>query len=220
MHVGGDHDRIAALVRHRAHATDRLTAVVAVVREDCASAPAPAIVVEAVADGWWYTAPIPGARRVVVRFGDTDLGVRGARDAARFVDALGRTRHVGPLVDGDAWSIPPTLHAAGSTRLTTPAGPGWLAVGDAAAAFDPLSAQGILTALLMGREAGRTVAAIIGGAREPEALASYVATYGEVVAQYRHELAAAYTAETRWADQPFWARRRARSAEPYAAVMS
>ena len=38
-----------------------------------------------------------------------------------------------------------------------PSGAGWLAAGDAAASFDPLSSQGILTAVLMGREAARHV---------------------------------------------------------------
>ena len=86
---------------------------------------------------------------------------------------------------------------AGTAHLDPPVGPGWLAAGDAAASFDPLSSQGILTAVLMGREAARHI-------DEP---AAYAARYGEIVAAYERERRAMYGREQRWPAAPFWARR-------------
>ena len=44
--------------------------------------------------------------------------------------------------------------AANSSRLNYVSGRGWLAVGDAAMAFDPLSSQGLVQALASGIRAG------------------------------------------------------------------
>ena len=63
--------------------------------------------------------------------------------------------------------------------------------------FDPLSSQGILTAVLMGREAARCV-------DDPD---TFVARYAEIVAAYERERDAMYRREQRWPTAPFWARR-------------
>ena len=48
--------------------------------------------------------------------------------------------------------------AADSSCLEVVEGDGWCAVGDAAAAYDPLSSQGITTALASGAWAGQAIA--------------------------------------------------------------
>jgi flavin-dependent dehydrogenase len=45
--------------------------------------------------------------------------------------------------------------------LERPAGPGYFAVGDAAAVLDPASSHGVLRALLSGMLAGQLIAAVI-----------------------------------------------------------
>ena len=47
--------------------------------------------------------------------------------------------------------------AANSSRLDCVSGRGWLAVGDAAMAFDPLSSQGLVQALASGIRAGEAL---------------------------------------------------------------
>jgi len=89
---------------------------------------------------------------------------------------------------------------ASTSHLDRIAGPGWLAVGDAAVAFDPLSSQGIVTALVMGREAGRVAA----GLQDP---AGYVESYEALLREHLALKSAYYAMETRWPDSPFWARR-------------
>ncbi len=189
--------RRAAYARRRGArlvADDRLTAVVAVYadRDDEHDT---MTMVEAVETGWWYTSAIPGSRRVVALLTDGDLLPAGVRSTERFDEQLRRTRHIAALVHGRPG--PPTLFAAGTSHLDPPAGDGWLAVGDAAASFDPLSSQGILTAVLMG-------GAVATGIDEPD---GYVGRYRAILDHYRAEQRATYALERRWPDAPFWARR-------------
>ena len=99
---------------------------------------------------------------------------------------------------------------AGSARLDRFAGDGWLAAGDAAVAFDPLSSQGILTALYTGMKAGQALAAHL--TDDSSALDAYAARLEEIHAAYRRNYAHFYAYERRWADRPFWRRRLQESA--------
>ncbi|WP_457034146.1 NAD(P)/FAD-dependent oxidoreductase, partial [Kitasatospora sp. P5_F3] len=167
--------------------------------------------VEAVADGWWYTAPLPGGRRLLAYFTDADL--TGPLGPAEFHCLLGRTRHVAPraaahpLPEGAA----PRRAPAHSAHLDTPVGAGWLAVGDAATAFDPVSSQGILTALHTGMTGGLALHAHLDG--DPAALDSYRTNVRALLAAYRRNHHAVYALERRWADRPFWQRRHIPSTE-------
>jgi flavin-dependent dehydrogenase len=155
--------------------------------------------VEAVEAGWWYTCPIPQHRRVVAFLTDADLLAAELRTSSGFDRSVRRTTHVAPLL-GPVAPMAPLVVAAGTAHLEPLWGDGWLAVGDAAASFDPLSSQGILTAVLMGRESARCV-------DDPTAFA---ARYREIVDYYEAERLAIYRLEERWPTAPFWARRQRR----------
>ncbi|WP_030240387.1 tryptophan 7-halogenase [Streptomyces sp. NRRL S-350] len=166
--------------------------------------------VEATADGWWYTTPVP-AGRLVAHLTDTDLADPALRTPQGFRAALGRTDHVRRrVVEGGPGSTPvPRWAPAHGLRLTPSAGPGWVATGDAALAFDPLSSQGILTALHTGARAGRAVAGCLADERRTETvLADYAALLDGIADAYRRNHAYAYDEERRWPASPFWARRR------------
>ncbi len=162
-------------------------------------------VVEAVPGGWWYTALVPGWRRVVAFMTDSDLVPPGARTRAGFGAALARTEHVAPLLAGAA--IDPQTEPAHGSRLDPPAGDRWLAVGDAALAFDPLSSQGILTALYTGMLGAQALDAFLGG--HHAALDRYRERLAAIAAAYRRNRLHAYAGESRWPGSPFWSRRRA-----------
>jgi flavin-dependent dehydrogenase len=83
------------------------------------------------------------------------------------------------------------------------AGPGWLATGDAVASFDPLSSQGIVTALILGRAAGEATT-------EPGEPYAYAATVERLVAGHLADRLAYYALEHRFASSRFWSRRRLR----------
>lgn len=200
--------RGAALARQlgaRRERRDRLVALFV-------SAPAPAAdvdartLVEADADGWWYTALIPGRRRVVVRLTDTDLVASDGRTAAGFARVLDATEHVRTFVAPGANLGAPRTQPAHGSILRPPCGEGWLAAGDAAVAFDPLSSQGITTAIYTGLIGGHALDGHLGG--DADALGRYAERVATIAVEYERNRLAAYAAEWRWRERPFWTRRR------------
>ncbi|GAB6841595.1 flavin-dependent dehydrogenase [Methylorubrum rhodinum] len=160
-------------------------------------------------DGWWYSAALPGGRRVLAFHTDADLAA--ARETAGAAALLARARMQPGLsailaATGFAPDGPPSVCAAHGGRPATVAGPGWLAVGDAALACDPLSSQGLLNALYSALMAADAVRAALAG--EADASEEYRRTIGRVAHAYRDHLAAWYDLEDRWPAHPFWARRR------------
>jgi flavin-dependent dehydrogenase len=88
-------------------------------------------------------------------------------------------------------------------------GDGWTAAGDAAVAFDPLSSQGVLTALYTGLSAGLAVDARLSGV--PDGADSSLGAYADQVAAARSAYLRGHRVihaqEARWTDRSFWARR-------------
>ncbi|GHA44845.1 NAD(P)/FAD-dependent oxidoreductase [Streptomyces purpurascens] len=162
--------------------------------------------VEAVPGGWWYTARVP-AGRLVAHLTDTDLTHSALRTTEGFLGAIGDTRHVRTRLDGydPAHAPAPRWTAAHGLRLCPAAGPGWIAAGDAALAFDPLSSQGILTALHTGARAGRTVALCLSG--QTAALDDYSRFLEGITDAYERHHAETYAQERRWPGHTFWERR-------------
>jgi flavin-dependent dehydrogenase len=163
--------------------------------------------IEAEPDGWWYTAPLPGGRRVVAFHTDSDLDAAGV--AADGPAALLR-RMPGFLSDvlagsGFAAEGGGGFCAAHSAELAPFAGDGWVAVGDSALSFDPLSSQGLFNALYTGLAGAEAVDRALSG--DAEALGEYAASLSSIRDAYRIHLDAWYGLERRWAGRPFWERR-------------
>jgi flavin-dependent dehydrogenase len=168
--------------------------------------------VEAVAHGWWYTTPVPGHSRVVAFLTDSDLmPPRAARTGHDWHHRVAQAPHVRDQLAGSGCrlhGIPPILDAS-VAHLDHVSGRGWVAVGDAAVSFDPLSSQGILTSLVMGRGAGQALAAILTrGDHQP--LIQWGTEYARLLQAHLRLQAAYYALERRWPNAPFWARRAAR----------
>lgn len=81
----------------------------------------------------------------------------------------------------------------------------WLAIGDAAIAFDPLSSRGVFNALYTGLSGGLAIRRVLAG--QPWALSHYAAQIDRIYSAYVDHLALCYQAEARWPEEPFWARR-------------
>jgi flavin-dependent dehydrogenase len=86
-----------------------------------------------------------------------------------------------------------------------------VAAGDAALSFDPLSSQGILTALYTGMRAGQALHLSLRG--DGSALAAYEDRLRGIHQAYAQNRITFYGFEARWADLPFW-RSRAPSPVP------
>jgi flavin-dependent dehydrogenase len=202
--------RIARSQGARRQRLDRLVAaywvlIVADTRDgDCTT------LIEAVRDGWWYTTPVPPHRRVVAFLTDSDLmPPRSARTGRDWHERLARAPHIRDRLASCGCRLhgrPPILDAA-VTYLDHPAGCSWVAAGDAAVSFDPLSSQGMLTSFVMGQGAGHAVAAILTrGDQQP--LIRWGAEYARLLEAHLRLQAAYYALERRWPTAPFWARRR------------
>lgn len=164
--------------------------------------------VEAVADGWWYAALLPDQNLVAVFLSDADLeSTRTARTADGWLALLKQTNHLRNRVARHAYEIElePRLVSANSSRLDVMAGESWLAVGDAAAAFDPLSSQGIITAMESGVLAAQAIQAWMAG--QPEALNTYAQRMEQTFAAYLANRNFYYAQERRWPESKFWQRR-------------
>ena len=160
--------------------------------------------VEATPAGWWYSALVAGGRRVVAFLTDADLVEHKRRTRAGFRAALDETMHVLPSGNPTLTCDPATTAAHGA-RLSPAVGERWLAVGDAALAFDPLSSQGMLNALVTGLQGATAVDASLRG--DCGALAAYERRLLDVWSAYELNRARAYALERRWPDAEFWARR-------------
>jgi flavin-dependent dehydrogenase len=163
--------------------------------------------VEAVERGWWYSAPVPGCRLVVACMTDADLLPRRPWTMNRLWQALGEAVHTKARVEafGSVFQSSPRIRSAASSCLSATGGTRWVAAGDAAAAFDPLSSQGILTAMESGRDAARSLLVRLQGGRH--ILRGDAKATGPPYVRYLAERAAYYALEKRWPDSPFWSRR-------------
>jgi flavin-dependent dehydrogenase len=204
--AGGRTAPLARALGHRPKADDRLVCRWC---QGVASGDAGMTVTIAEPEGWWYTAPLPLGRRVLAFHTDADLPV--SKNLAGAGELMARARGQADLAALlSAVDFRPLDHggyvAAYSSCITATAGPGWLAVGDAALACDPLSSQGLFNALYSGLAAGRVLRRAFAG--DAGALPDYQRTLARVTDAYRANLTAWYALESRWPDQPFWARRR------------
>lgn len=169
--------------------------------------PAEITYTESVRDGWWYSAPLPGRRRLLAFHTDSDLASGEALNPEALVE---RARQSPTLSEEVADCGPPSpgparICAAHGARLAAPAGDDWLAVGDSALAFDPLSSQGLFNALYTGLIGARAVGARLAG--DDSAVAAYKLRLDEIWAAYEHHRRVYYGQERRWPNAPFWTRR-------------
>jgi flavin-dependent dehydrogenase len=195
---------LATRIGVRRQQKDRLLASAALFRPLCDQIDNDATtLIEAAPYGWWYTAPLPRRRRVAVCFTAPPVCLR---DPDSFVKLATTTQHVARRLDKWRLAAGPFVSIANSSHLQAAAGPAWLAVGDAAAAHDPISSYGILWALRSGMLAADAAPSYLAG--DAAALERYDAAVAESVSVYGRGLAEVYASERRWPREPFWAARK------------
>lgn len=172
----------------------------------------PRTLVEAFSDGWWYTAPLPGGIRVVSCMTDVDIGRSlGLPGIPAWQRMLAETTWIKHAVEVHDTGAPCLSRPADSKVLHPMCGPGWLAAGDAAMAFDPLSSQGITRALRSGIlasfAAGDCLIEPPGGARTER----YEALHRRELTGYLRAHEGHFLDERRFGDREFWRRRHLRT---------
>jgi flavin-dependent dehydrogenase len=139
----------------------------------------------------------------------TDGDLPAARTARSNSVVLARAKALptlGGLFGSGTWTQPTAgFCAAHGARLECPVGRDWIAVGDAALAFDPLASQGLFNALHTGLAGAEAAHRHLAG--DSGALPSYAEELRQVSEVYDAHRAAWYGIERRWRDRPFWQRR-------------
>ncbi|WP_022724404.1 NAD(P)/FAD-dependent oxidoreductase [Rhodopseudomonas sp. B29] len=176
---------------------------------------AAATLIEAVELGWWYMAPLPGRRMMLGLFSDSDLLPRGliqngplwARLAANTKAIAQRLMSLG--LDQHLADAPPAMAPAATITVQHIVEGRILRAGDAAAALDPLGANGLATALWSGLAAAEAALGLVES--NSAAAEAYERDYLAGIAHHLSTQRAMYQSEFRFADAPFWRRRNSSS---------
>jgi flavin-dependent dehydrogenase len=164
------------------------------------------VTVEAVEQGWWYSAGLADGTVVVTFMSDAELIQTSKAGRIRtWYDRLKDAPMTAGRIADHLSSIELHIRTARTQRLNEPIGDRWLAVGDAAMSFDPLSSEGIAKGLAAGKKAALVAVALCEGNRS--AAQGYREDIGKEFAQYMATRHRYYAAERRWPDAPFWRRR-------------
>lgn len=203
----GAESRVARLLGAKRSFHDHLSGVAG---QLCPRSPDAAVesllTIEAVENGWWYCAPLPDGTLLATFMTDADRLAKG-RNRPRDVWSaeLNRTTHTRERCSAFRWNGAVKVRSANSSRLDSPAGEGWLAVGDAASSYDPLSGAGIAKALHTGLGGAHAIAGSLDG--DQAALDSYAAAVSRSYTRYLNQRMEYYGRERRWPASSFWRRR-------------
>jgi 2-polyprenyl-6-methoxyphenol hydroxylase-like FAD-dependent oxidoreductase len=155
--------------------------------------------IESHPNGWCYSALMPSGFRTIAFQTDRDL----VPEHPQLTDWLSNLISECPMIHSllrqheYRFENVPRLAAADSRRTRVPCGEGWVAVGDAALAFDPVSGQGTTKAL---ESASLAVRFIVDQC-------DYSAHCDRIWQAYLIERRDNYRSETRWKELTFWCRR-------------
>jgi flavin-dependent dehydrogenase len=138
------------------------------------------MLIESTPEGWWYAAPVPQGH-VLAFFTDADLV---PREVVRFMRSV----------------------AANSSFAQPESEQGWLTVGDACAAHDPLCGWGVCRALSNGILAADAIDWYLRQG-DASALDAYRNHCRDQFTSYLNGLTRHYSHEQRWTSAPFWERR-------------
>lgn len=187
--------RPASLVRRlgaRRIVDDRLIAATIRLHRP-ASQPDPYLRFTATSDGWWYRCDGPSDDTRIAVVADPRLAAGKPQVLNGALQLILKSLDHAP--EGMVAVSPISILDASSARLDSCAQDGWIAVGDAATAFDPLCGQGLAQAFGSALAAAHAAREFLGG--NGDAFAAYDSA---VLATYRHsrsrlELRYAYRAE-------------------------
>ena len=151
----------------------------------------------------WYAALLPDDRVVILFATEVETARRlKSRGHEEYERSLGATKLIAPMLgklelERKEYFATPIY----SSRLDRPEGAGWLAVGDAAASYDPIVARGITKALEDGVDAGRRISKDLNAQRSQGTVSysEYIWARFRIYAETRSHL---YEIERR--DGPFW----------------
>ena len=163
------------------------------------------VFVESFEHGWGIVSRLSDEMQVMSLFSRRRVGIhKELKDYSRWSTILFRTAHLRHFLS-DATGIRVVGGDAGTSRATQLTGKCWLATGDAAIAFDPLSSHGITNAIYTAQRAVKAIVHHLSDADEKH-FREYAESLSAIFATYlgtRYEL---YQRERRWPKAAFWTR--------------
>ena len=206
--ASGRQARAARLLGARVRRLDRLVGIVGRVRGTIPTEDTGKLYIEAVENGWWYAVQFEDGLLICAYMTDADVVRKSPGSAADLWQAgLQESRILSALAETGDWSGRVQVFDAASQQLKVPDVAGFMAVGDAACAYDPLSSWGIAKGLQDGQRCGVALRARHSG--NPEILKRLKAERQAEFARYRSQHKQFYRSETRWPKSRFWRRRQA-----------
>lgn len=172
----------------------------------------PHTLVEAVEHGWWYVARLPDNKMIVTFCTDVDTMKAYEYDKADrwrqlFVQTSWLHKQVPDCVaQTSATTLEIITKAAPSSILSVVQGKNWLAVGDAASCYDPITSAGITKALMHAELAGPAITAAL-TTDSIDALEAYQRQVFHDFSSYVGLRSMLYGSETRFSSAPFWQNR-------------
>lgn len=161
--------------------------------------------VESTKNGWWYSADLPGDKIIIAYMTDADLYKKEMQSPSVFWQRnLSETKYT------KARSIknngqPIDLYAAGSFITDRRFGKNWLAIGDAAMAFDPLTSAGIVKGIKDGCNAANALHDFFCGKKKD--FKEFADSFEKRFMDYLSQRKKYYLLEKRWKEETFWKRR-------------
>jgi flavin-dependent dehydrogenase len=165
-------------------------------------------IVEAAEYGWWYGAPLPQGKAIAMFMTDArSVKSLGFTEWQYFYARALETRHLSGFITEADPIKQLYIHSANSQRIHPVIGDRWVAVGDAAASFDPLSSLGVGHALSSGIQGARISDARLAG--DSVLADAYPSDVTRLWDEFLVRRTAIYQAERRWQNARFWKDRHA-----------
>ncbi len=165
-------------------------------------------IIETIEYGWWYTSQLPNNTIAVTLFTDADIiSEHKLSETANWNTALAETKHLKHIVSGMI-SKSPKLYVrdAGSKITNTSQKANFIAIGDAAVSFDPISSMGIGFAMTSGCHAANLVSTQL-KVNSNLTSVQYQKDLQNHFMQYLQTKKNYYQQEKRWSSSTFWSRR-------------
>lgn len=187
--------------------TDQLVGVGAFLQFGDGSALPYNVMLETVENGWWYSASLSPDTMTVVFFSDADIVSKHAyHTTGDWNRLLQETKQVKLLVKGAHMQEGVWVKSAHTQISNSTDRPAFLAIGDAAVSFDPISSMGIGFAITSACQAATLVQAEL-LASDPHRIKVYQADLERHFTHYQKMRQKIYGEERRWPQASFWKRR-------------
>lgn len=160
------------------------------------------VLVEAFSQGWGIASSLDAETQVMSLFTRRKSDLAGQlRAYSNWTGALSQTLALKDFLS-EGMAVKVRGGEANSSKAARLAGKHWLAVGDAAIAFDPLSSHGISNALYCAGRAAAAIQAWLDG--RAKALETYSQTLSGIFKGYLQQKNSLYAREKRWPESDFW----------------